>query len=267
MQETVAKGITHWIREQFPDFKFVMEDYFDTEQGFTDELARKLAKVNYDVKTEAWTACMWNLQKPEPLSHRPKIFRVKDIQFVNSKGDLVPEDEALDPITRMPKKGYMACSPDYRFSIVQSVLQLDYIFNSYNNASLFQELFTLRIYMSQSAYISLPVIGKCCCYIDEVAMGDIDKFDRIAQGTLLSLPIDMVITYPLIAPVLPIKPLEPYTTERKPLTQRIIFNKQVVKPGTSAPAAKEEIIVPKRIQALRDKAAQEAQAADLTKEK
>lgn len=230
MQETIAKGMCKWITDQTPEFKHVMDDYFDVEQGFTDELQRRLAKVPYNIKEEKWVATMWNLQKPEPLSHRPKIFKVRDIQFINSKGDLVPEEEALDPITKLPKKGYTACSPDYRYTVVQSVLQLDFIFNSFNNASLFQELFTLRIYMSNTAYIPLPILGETAVYIDEVAMGDIDKFDRISQGTLLSLPIDMVITYPLIAPIIPPKDLPPYTTDRKPLIQSIKFKKELLKP-------------------------------------
>lgn len=230
MQETVAKGITRWITQQTPEFKHVFDDYFDSEQGFTDELARRLAKVDYNIKTENWVAVMWDLKKPEPLSHRPKIFKVRDIQFTNSKGDLVLVEEALDPITKMPKPGYMACSPDYRYTIVQSVLQLDFIFNSYSKASLFQELFTLRVYMSNTAYIPLPVLGETAVYIDEVAMGDIEKFDRIAQGTLLSLPIDIVLTYPLIAPVLPKGEVAPFTTERVPLIQGIQFKKDVLKP-------------------------------------
>lgn len=229
MQETIAKGITKWINDQTPEFKHVFDDYFDTEQGFTDELQRRLAKVDYNIKEEKWVAVMWNLQKPEPLSHRPKIFKVRDIQFVNSKGDLVDEVEALDPISKMPKPGYTAVSPDYRYTIVQSVLQLDFIFNSYKHASMFQELFTLRVYMSNTAYIPLPVLGETAIYIDEVAMGDIEKFDRISQGTLLSLPIDMVITYPLIAPILPKEQLAPFTQERKPLIQSLQFKKEFKK--------------------------------------
>lgn len=230
MQETIAKGITSWVTKQTPEFKHVFDDYFDTERGFTDELARRLAKVDYDIKEEPWVATMWNLLKPEPLSHRPKIFKARDVQFVNSKGDLVSEKDALDPVTLLPKKGFTACSPDYRYTVVQSVLQLDFIFNSYSKASLFQELFILRVYMSNTAYIPLPILGETAVYMDEVAMGDIEKFDRISQGTLLSLPIDMVITYPLIEPVLPKSSLPPYTQERTPLIQKIQFKKEVEKP-------------------------------------
>lgn len=229
MQETIAKGMCRWVADQMPEFKSVMEAYFDTEQGFTDELQRRLAKVSYNIKEEKWVATMWNLGKPDPLSHRPRIFKVRDVQFVNSKGDLVSQEEALDPISKLPKKGYTACSPDFRYTVVQSVLQLDFIFNSFDNASLFQELFVLRVYMSNSTYMALPVLGQTAVYIDDVAMGEIDKFDRIAQGTLLSLPIDMVLTYPLIAPILPSKELPPYTQERKPLIQSIKFKKEFVK--------------------------------------
>lgn len=203
MQESVAKGINTFIKSQIPEFTAIMEDYYDTEQGFTESLERRLAKVGYDKKTDkAWYATMWNMGKPEVNSHRPKIFKVKDIQWVNNKGDLVTQSEAQDPTTLKTKPGYSVVSPDYRYTIVQSVYNLDFIFNSIDNASTFQELFTLRVYMSRSTYINLPILGKTCVYIDDVAMGEIEKFDRIAQGTLLSLPIDMILTYPLIAPVL-----------------------------------------------------------------
>lgn len=229
MQETIVKGILKYFRTQTPEFKYIMDDYFDTEQGFTEELSRRLAKVNYNIKEEAWTACMWNIGKPEIQSHRPKIFKVRDVQFVNKKGDLVPELEALDPTTKTVKPGYRACSPDYRYTIVQSVINLDYIFNSMNKASLFQELFTIRLYMSSSCYINLPILGNTCVYIDEIAMGDIEKFDRTSQGTLLSLPIDIIATYPLIAPVIPADP-KPFETERKTLIQNISFVKDIQEP-------------------------------------
>lgn len=227
MQESVAVGITEFIASQMPEFKKVMSDYYDTETGFTESLQRRLAKVPYNIKEEKWYATMWNLGKPEPLSHRPKIFKIRDVQWVNNLGDLVTAEEAQDPITLQPRPGYSAVSPDYRFTIVQSTLNLDFIFNSVDNASTFQELFTLRVYMSRSTYLVLPVIGKCCVYIDEVAMGEIDKFDRLSQGTLLSLPVDMIITYPLIAPILPPKHLPEYTTERKPLITEIGFNYEI----------------------------------------
>lgn len=227
MQESVALGIIKYIKDQTPEFKHVIESYFDVEQGFTESLQRRLAKVDYDIKETSWTATMWNLRKPEILSHRPKIFKVKDVQFVNNKGDLVDREKAVNETSGLVKPGFKAVSPDYRYTIVQSVLQLDFIFNSIKNASLFQELFTLRLYLSQSTYVNLPVLGPTCIYIDEIAMGDIDKFDRTAQGTLLSLPIDMVLTYPLIAPVLPKEELPCFTQERKPLINDIEFNQGV----------------------------------------
>lgn len=227
MQESVVVGIVDFVDSQIPEFKKIMDSYYDTETGFTESLQRRLAKVPYNIKEEKWYATMWNFGKPEPLSHRPKIFKAREIQWVNNLGDLVPAEEAQDPITLQPKPGYSAVSPDYRFTIVQSTLNLDFIFNSVDNASLFQELFTLRVYMSRSTYLVLPDIGKCCVYIDEVAMGDIDKFDRLSQGTLLSIPVDMIITYPLIAPVIPPKDQPLYTTERKPLISDIDFDYKV----------------------------------------
>ena len=227
MQESVATGINKFISSQIPEFEAIMDDFYDPDTGFTETFQRRLAKVPYQAKEKKWYAVMWNMGKPEPLSHRPKIFKVRDIQWVNNLGDLVSAEEAQDPITLQAKPGYSAVSPDYRYSIVQSTLNLDFIFNSIDNASTFQELFTLRVYMSRSTYLILPIIGKCCAYIDEVAMGDIDKFDRLAQGTLLSIPIDMVITYPLIAPVIPPKDQPAFTTERKPLISEISFDYKV----------------------------------------
>jgi len=224
MQESVATGIVNFIGDQMPEFKKVMDSFYDPDTGFTETLQRRLAEVPYDIKETKWYATVWNMGKPEMLSHRPKIFKVREVQWVNNLGDLVKAEEAQDPITLQAKPGYAAVSPDYRFSIVQSTLNLDFIFNSIDNASTFQELFTLRVYMSRSTYMVLPIIGKCCVYIDEVAMGEIDKFDRLAQGTLLSIPIDMIITYPLIAPIIPPKDQPAFTTERKPLISEIKFD-------------------------------------------
>lgn len=224
MQESVATGIVKFVESQMPEFKKVMDSFYDPDTGFTETLQRRLAEVPYDIKETPWYAVMWNMGKPEPLSHRPKIFKVREVQWVNNLGDLVPAEEAQDPITLQAKPGYSAVSPDYRYSVVQSTLNLDFIFNSIDKASDFQELFTLRVYMSRSTYLILPVIGKCCVYIDEVAMGEIDKFDRLAQGTLLSIPVDMVITYPLIAPIIPPKDQPAFTTERKPLISEIKFD-------------------------------------------
>lgn len=227
MQESVAVGINQFIASQLPEFEAIMETFYDPDKGFTETFQRRLAKVPYQAKEKKWYATMWNMGKPEPLSHRPKIFKIREVQWINNLGDLVTAEEAQDPITLKPKPGYMAVSPDYRYTVVQSILNLDFIFNSVDNASTFQELFTLRVYMSRSTYLVLPVIGKCCVYIDDVAMGEIDKFDRLAQGTLLSIPVDMVITYPLIAPVIPPKDQPLYTTERKPLISDINFEYKV----------------------------------------
>lgn len=227
MQESIAKVTNEFVKSQMPEFEALIEDYYDTDTGFTESLERRIAKVGYDKKTDhKWYATMWNIGKPEMLSHRPKIFKIKEVQWVNNLGDLVEQEEAQDPVTLQPKPGYSAVSPDYRYTVVQSTYNLDYIFNSVDNASDFQELFTLRVYMSRSFYATLPIIGKTCIYIDGIAMGEIDKFDRLAQGTLLSLPVDMVLTYPLIAPVLPGKEQPKYTIERKPLITNIDFNSE-----------------------------------------
>ena len=248
MQESVIKAVNSFIKSQMPEFDQLIEDYYDTDTGFTESLERRIAKVGYDKKTDKrWYATMWNMGKPEILSHRPKIFKIKEVQWVNNLGDLVSPEEAQDPVTLEPKPGYSAVSPDYRYTIVQSTFNLDYIFNSIDNASIFQELFTLRIYLSRSFYATLPVLGKTCIYIDDVAMGEIDKFDRLSQGTLLSLPIDMVLTYPLIAPVLPSEEQPPYTIERKPLITNIEFKQESIV-GTSN---KDEIII-KRKRELKD---------------
>ena len=224
MQESVVKGINKFIQSKLPEFRLVMDDYYDKDTGFTESLERRLAKVDYNIKEENWYAVMWYMGKPDPMSHQSRMFKIKDVQWVNNLGDLTPESEAQDPVTLQPKLGYAAVSPDYEATIVQSVLNLDFIFNSTDNASYFQELFIMRLYRSKSAYIVLPVIGKCCIYIDDIAMGEVDNFDRLAQGTLLSLPIDMVLTYPLIEPKLTKSYRPKYTTERKPLITNISFN-------------------------------------------
>ena len=233
MQESIIKATNDFIKSQMPEFEQLIADYYDTDTGFTESLERRLAQVGYDKKTDKkWYALMWNMGKPEILSHRPKIFRVREVQWVNNLGDLVSQEDAQDPVTLRPKKGYSAVSPDYRYTVVQSVFNLDYIFNSVSNASLFQELFTLRIYLSRSFYATLPILGKTCIYVDDIAMGEIDKFDRIAQGTLLSLPIDLVLTYPLISPVVPPEDQPKYTIDRKPLITDINFRYRVDKTHT-----------------------------------
>lgn len=230
MQETVAKGILNYLKDQTPEFEHIIQDFYDTDQGFTDSLNRRLVKKQYSQLEKPWVAVMWNMMKPEPLSHRPKIFKAKEIQWVNNRGDLVLKEEAQDPVTLKPKPGYSAVSADYRYSVVQSVFSLDYIFNSVDQASTFQELFVMRIYMSQSVYVPLPVLGKTCVYIDEIAAGEIDKFDRTSQGTLLSIPVDIVLTYPLIVPVLTKESIKnPLVTERKPLITDIKINHSLKK--------------------------------------
>ena len=223
MQETIAVATLDYIRNQLPDFSYILQDWYEPETGFTDSLARRLARKDYADKEQNWVAIMWNLAKPEPLSHRPRLFKAREVQYVNNRGDLVPEDEAKNQATQKLNPGYTAVSPDYRYTVVQSVFNLDFIFNSVDIASTFQELFVLRVYMSNAFYASLPIIGNTCIYIDEIAMGEIDKFDRTAQGTLLSLPIDMVLTYPLIQPILNTK-IGPYNTARVPLVAKIKEN-------------------------------------------
>lgn len=223
MKQSVAKGFLKYIKEQMDDFTYLLDDFYNPEQGWNESLHKRIVQEGIAKRENNWVTIQWSMGKPNPLSHRPKLFKGKDIQFVNNKGDIVKEEEARDPVTRDIKEGYSVVSPDYRWTIVNSVLSVDFIFNSLSVADRFEELFTMRVYMSNSTYIDLPVLGKTCIFIDDIAMGEVDKFDRNGQGTLLSLPVDFVITYPLIEPVKP-KYKSTFVQEKKPLIKEIISN-------------------------------------------
>ena len=47
MQETVAKGILNYLKDQTPEFEHIIQDFYDTDQGFTDSLNRRLVKKQY----------------------------------------------------------------------------------------------------------------------------------------------------------------------------------------------------------------------------
>ena len=223
MQNAVVKGFLKYIKETLDEFYYLLDDFYNPERGWNDTLNKRLAQQEISKREKNWVSIMWNISHPNPLSYRPKLFKGKDVQFVNTHGDRVTFEEAMDPVTRELRKGYSAVSPDYRWTFVSATLSLDFVFNSLDEAIKFQELFTMRVYMSNSAYLDLPIVGKCCVHINDVAMGDIDKYDRSGQGTLLSLPIDFVLHYPLIEPVKPVNK-GPYEPTRKTLIQEIITN-------------------------------------------
>lgn len=204
--DSVIKGVINYIKSQTQEFNYIMEEFYSPEQGFTETLARKLAKKSNQEKDENWIAMMWNRTKPEPMSHRPKIFKVIGPAWFNNLGDLVDQEEAVNDNNEI-RPGYSCKSCDYRATWVQSVLELDFIFNSIDWASYFEEIFTLKVYMSKSITVPLPVIGNTVIHLDEIAMGEIDKFDRLQQGTLLSVPVDIVMTYPTIIALTPPKPV------------------------------------------------------------